>query len=179
MMVAKVAPKEPSRRRSPGRTSKPNQAIAGNHSHFAPHGMVLLKESPRQGCRATLTSMQSTVRTHNIDSKGVDTRLRGGVVALGASLALLVLLVRWQVPWGYSFLAIPPLYGAFLLTFQAGFRVCAMRGMQGTRDVGYGEEKVACPHERRLLRGRALMIHLLAAGLATFIAVGFVSLARL
>lgn len=118
------------------------------------------------------------VREHNIDPAGVDRRLRMGVVTLGLSLFLLVGLAMLKVHWAAGLLAVPPLYGSFLLIYQAGMRVCSFKARKGIRDVGYGEENVADPREAAALRRRGRRIQVLAVASAAVVATGFVLVAR-
>lgn len=118
------------------------------------------------------------IREHNIDSAGVDRRLRMGIVTMGLSLLLLVALSVLRVHWAFSFFAVPPLYGSFLLTYQAGMRVCSFKARHGKRDVGYGEEKVADRREIAALRRRGRTIQFLSVASAAVVAVGFVLAAR-
>lgn len=105
--------------------------------------------------------------------------MRSGVLALGASLVLLVGLAKLEAHVVWGLLAVPPLYGAFLLTYQAGLRVCPGKAKRGLRDFGAGEERVATHAETALLRRRGKSVQLLSALSASFVGIGFLVLARL
>ena len=118
-------------------------------------------------------------RCHNLEGQSVETRMRSGVIALGASLLLLVGLAKLEAHVVWGLLAVPPLYGAFLLTYQASLRICPSKAKRGLRDFGAGEERIVCSIETALLRRRGKAIGFLSFASASFVGIGFLILAKL
>ena len=122
--------------------------------------------------------MSAVLRPNNIDAAGADTRLRVGVVSLGASLLVLLGLAKVDGHWLLGALSLPPLYVAFLLTYQAAFRVCPNKAKHCVRDLGFGDEKVTSPLELAMHQRRARNIQLLSLGSAAVVGFGFLALAQ-
>ncbi len=104
--------------------------------------------------------------------------MRSGVIALGASLVLLVGLAKFDAHVLWGLLAVPALYGAFLLTYQASLRVCPSKAKRGFRDFGAGDERIASTAETEVLRRRARAIQLLSLASASVVGIGFLVLAK-
>ncbi len=105
--------------------------------------------------------------------------MRSGVIALGASLLLLVGLAKLDAHVVWGLLAVPPLYGAFLLTYQASLRVCPSKAKRGFRDFGAGDERIVSSAETEVLRRRAKAVQFLSFASASFVGIGFLALVKL
>ncbi len=105
--------------------------------------------------------------------------MRSGVFMLGASLLLLVGLAKLEAHVVWGLLAVPPLYGAFLLTYQASLRVCPSKAKRGVRDFGSGDERILCMAETERLLRRAKAVQALSMASASLVGIGFLALAKL
>jgi hypothetical protein len=115
----------------------------------------------------------------NLDSSGVEMRLRSAVFvfALGMGLAV-VLRMTTTSPWALSVMVVPFFLTSWL-TFQGLYRTCTVMAKDGTRDYGDGRERVACPQTRSKLHHRGRYVMLLSVSVAMVATACMILVARI
>lgn len=115
----------------------------------------------------------------NLDSSGVEMRLKGALASFGLALLLAVVLRYFGLsPWTLGVLVVPFFMSAWL-SFQGLFRTCTVMAKNGVRDVGDGQERVANPVERAQLALRGRTVMLLAVSTALLATLSMILVARL
>ncbi|MFO0548876.1 MAG: hypothetical protein U0271_10840 [Polyangiaceae bacterium] len=98
----------------------------------------------------------------NIDDTTIAKRLRFGVLAFAAALALVTLVRELDAHAAWAALSVVPFFLAFSLLYHGLFRTCPYLAKRGARNLGDGEETIAERADLEALRTRGRRVGQLA-----------------